>query len=131
MIVNAETSTGVLQPLEEIAKIVHQYGGLFLVDCVTSLGGMPVRIDEIGMDIAYSGTQKCLGCPPGLAPITINPRAIDVLHKRKSKVTSWYFDITAIEHYWGNERTYHHTAPISMNYALRESLRMVYEEGLE
>ncbi len=131
MIINAETSTGVLQPLEEISKIVHQFGGLFLVDCVTSLGGMPVRLDEIGVDIAYSGTQKCLGSPPGLAPITVNPNAIEVLHKRKSKVTSWYFDINAIEHYWGSERTYHHTAPISMNYALRESLRMVYEEGLE
>lgn len=131
MIVMAETSTGALQPLEEIAKIVHQHGALLLIDCVTSLGGIPVKIDEVGIDIAYSGTQKCLACPPGLAPLTVNDRAIEVLHQRKTKVPSWYFDITAIEHYWGAERTYHHTAPISMNYALRESLRLVYEEGLE
>jgi len=104
---------------------------LLLVDCVTSLGGMPVKIDETGIDIAYSGTQKCLGVPPGLAPLTINPRAVEALHARKTAVPSWYFDITAVEHYWGPERTYHHTAPISMNYALREGLRMIQEEGLE
>ena len=131
MIVMAETSTGALQPLNEIAKIVHEFGALLLVDCVTSLGGMPVKIDETGIDIAYSGTQKCLGVPPGLAPLTINPRAVEALHARKTAVPSWYFDITAVEHYWGPERTYHHTAPISMNYALREGLRMIQEEGLE
>lgn len=131
MIVMAETSTGTLQPLEEIAKVVHQFGSLLLIDCVTSLGGMPIKIDDVGVDIAYSGTQKCLGCPPGLAPITVNERSMNVLRSRKSKVPSWYFDITSIEHYWGEERTYHHTAPISMEFALRESLRLVYEEGLE
>jgi len=131
MIVMAETSTGVLQPLKEISKIVHQYGALLVVDCVTSLGGMSVAVDEIGIDIAYSGTQKCLGCPPGLSPITINYLAREMIHKRKTKNPSWYLDISLIESYWGNDRTYHHTAPISMNYALRESLRLIQEEGLE
>jgi len=129
--VMAETSTGTLQPLEEIAKIVHSHGALLLVDCVTSLGGVPVRIDDTDIDIAYSCTQKGLGCPPGLAPVTIGPRAVEMLHRRKSKVPSWYFDLTEIEHYWGSERSYHHTAPISMCYALREGLRLVMEEGLE
>lgn len=131
MIVMAETSTGVLQPLEEISKIVHQNGALLLVDCVTSLGGMPVAIDEIGIDIAFSGTQKCLGCPPGLSPITINDHAREVLQKRKTRIPSWYLDMSLIESYWGDDRTYHHTAPISMNFALRESLRLIQEEGLE
>ncbi|MBE0688336.1 MAG: alanine--glyoxylate aminotransferase family protein [Anaerolineaceae bacterium] len=131
MIVMAETSTGVLQPLEEITKIVHENGALLLVDCVTSLGGMPVTIDKLGIDIAYSGTQKCLGCPPGLSPITINNLAREKLHTRKSQIPSWYLDISLIESYWGKERTYHHTAPITMNYALRESLRLIQEEGLE
>ena len=131
MIVMAETSAGTLQPLEEIAKVVHQYGGLLLVDCVTALGGVPVRIDATGIDIAYSGTQKCLGVPPGLSPITINNKAAEILHNRRTKIPSWYLDLSEIEHYWGSERTYHHTAPISMIYALREGLRLVYEEGLE
>lgn len=131
MIVMAETSTGTLQPLDEIARVVHQYGGLLLVDCVTAFGGVPVMIDETGIDIAYSGTQKCLGVPPGLSPMTINDKATEVLHNRKTKMPSWYLDLSEIEHYWGSERTYHHTAPISMNYALREGLRLVQEEGLE
>jgi alanine-glyoxylate transaminase/serine-glyoxylate transaminase/serine-pyruvate transaminase len=98
---------------------------------VTSLGGCPVRVDDWGIDACYSGTQKCLSCPPGLAPITFGPRAVDVLRHRKSKVRSWYLDLTMIEKYWGAERVYHHTAPISMNYALYEALRLVEEEGLE
>ncbi len=129
--VHAETSTGALTPLEGMAEVIHNHGALFLIDCVTSLGGVPLKIDEWGIDIAYSGTQKCLSCPPGLGPLTVGERARDVLKKRKTKVPNWYLDLTMIEHYWGDERTYHHTAPISMNFALREALRLVYEEGLE
>jgi len=130
-LVHAETSTGALQPMEGMSEVVHRYGGLLLIDCVTSLGGVPVKIDEWGVDIAYSGTQKCLSCPPGLSPLTIGEQAREVLNKRKSTVKNWYLDLTLIERYWGDNRTYHHTAPISMNYALREALRLVYEEGLE
>lgn len=129
-IVHAETSTGALQPLEEIAEVVHKHGALLLVDAVTSLGGVPVRMDQTGIDICYSGTQKCLSCPPGLAPLAINERAEEVLKARKTPVANWYLDMTMIQKYWGSERTYHHTAPISMNYALREALRLVEEEGL-
>ena len=130
-VVHAETSTGVLQPLEEISRIVHEHESLLLVDAVTSLGGAPVKIDDIGIDACYSGTQKCLSCPPGLSPVTFNERAIDIVRKRKNKVQSWYLDLSMIEKYWGSERVYHHTAPISMNYALYEALRIVLEEGLE
>ncbi|HVO94047.1 MAG TPA: alanine--glyoxylate aminotransferase family protein [Terriglobales bacterium] len=129
-LVHAETSTGVLQPLDDIAKLVHDSGALLLVDAVTSLGGAPVRVDELGIDACYSGTQKCLGCPPGLSPVTLNERAVEILRKRKTKVQSWYLDLSMIEKYWGSERVYHHTAPISMNYALHEALRIVLEEGL-
>lgn len=130
-VVHAETSTGVLQPLQPIADLAHAHDALFLVDTVTSLGGHPVQVDEWGIDVCYSGTQKCLSCPPGLAPITLNARATEVLHRRRSKVQSWYLDLSLVERYWGQERFYHHTAPISMNYALREALRLIYEEGLE
>ncbi|MFC2026221.1 pyridoxal-phosphate-dependent aminotransferase family protein, partial [Chloroflexota bacterium] len=130
-LVHAATSTGALQPLEGVGELVHTYDGLFLVDCVTSLGGVPVRIDEWGVDIAYSGSQKCLGCPPGLAPLTISERALEVLSNRKTSVKNWYLDLTLVNKYWGENRTYHHTAPITMNYALREGLRLIYEEGLE
>jgi len=130
-IVHAETSTGVLQPLEEISEIVHRYGALLLVDAVTSLGGVELKVDEWDIDACYSGTQKCLSCPPGLAPLTFGPRAEEVLRNRGTPVGSWYLDLSLIQRYWGKERTYHHTAPISMNYALREALRLVYEEGLE
>jgi alanine-glyoxylate transaminase/serine-glyoxylate transaminase/serine-pyruvate transaminase len=130
-LVHAETSTGVLQPLDEIAKLVRSDGPLLLVDTVTSLGGAPVRIDELGIDACYSGTQKCLSCPPGLSPVTFSERAVQVVRSRKSKVQSWYLDLSMIEKYWGSERVYHHTAPISMNYALHEALRIVLEEGLE
>jgi alanine-glyoxylate transaminase/serine-glyoxylate transaminase/serine-pyruvate transaminase len=130
-VVHAETSTGVLQPLDDIAKLVRESGALLLVDAVTSLGGAPIRVDELGIDVCYSGTQKCLGCPPGLSPVTFSDRAVEVVRQRKSKVQSWYLDLSMIEKYWGSERVYHHTAPISMNYALHEALRLVLEEGLE
>jgi alanine-glyoxylate transaminase/serine-glyoxylate transaminase/serine-pyruvate transaminase len=130
-VVHAETSTGVLQPLEEISRLTHEYDSLFLVDTVTSLGGAPVKVDQWGIDACYSGTQKCLSCPPGLSPVTFNERAVEAVRKRKSKVQSWYLDLSMIEKYWGSERVYHHTAPISMNYALHEALRIVLEEGLE
>jgi alanine-glyoxylate transaminase/serine-glyoxylate transaminase/serine-pyruvate transaminase len=130
-VVHAETSTGVLQPLDEIARAVHERGSLLLVDAVTSLGGAPVRVDALGIDACYSGTQKCLGCPPGLSPVTLSERALETVRKRKSKVQSWYLDLSMIEKYWGSERVYHHTAPVSMNYALHEALRLILEEGLE
>ncbi len=130
-IVHAETSTGAWQPVEEIAKIAHDAGALIALDTVTSLAGVPVEIDGWQIDAVYSGTQKCLSCPPGLAPVSFGPRAIEALNSRKTKVQSWYLDLTMIQKYWGNDRFYHHTAPISMNYALREALALVAEEGLE
>ncbi len=130
-IVHAETSTGALQPLEEISRIVHDAGALLLVDCVTSLGGLPVSIDAVGIDAAYSGTQKCLSCPPGLAPVTFSPRALEAMDARSNAVSSWYLDISMLRNYWGADRAYHHTAPINMNYALHQALRLVLDEGLE
>ena len=130
-IVHAETSTGVLQDLTGLGELVHNKGALLVVDAVTSLGGHPVGVDRNGIDVCYSGTQKCLGAPPGLAPITFSERALERVRARKSKVQSWYLDMTMVEKYWGSDRTYHHTAPISMNYALREALRIVCDEGLE
>jgi alanine-glyoxylate transaminase/serine-glyoxylate transaminase/serine-pyruvate transaminase len=129
-VVHAETSTGAWQPLEDIAALARAHGALMLADCVTSLGGVPVEIDAWGIDLAYSGTQKCLSCPPGLSPLTFGPRALEVLRARKTKVQSWYLDLGLLAQYWGEERVYHHTAPITMNYALREALRLVAEEGL-
>src|SRR5262245_61402957 len=130
VLVHAETSTGVWQPLTEASRLAHEHGALFVVDCVTSLGGCPVEIDRVGIDAAYSGTQKCLSCPPGLAPITFGQAALTALRARTRPVQSWYLDLSMIEKYWGAERVYHHTAPISMNYALYEALRLVVEEGL-
>ena len=130
-IVHAETSTGVLQDLTGLADMVHAKGALLIVDAVTSLGGHPVSVDRNGIDVCYSGTQKCLGAPPGLSPITFSEHALDRIRARRTKVQSWYLDITMVEKYWGSDRTYHHTAPISMNYALREALRIVCDEGLE
>ena len=130
-IVHAETSTGAKQPLEEIARIVHDAGALLLVDCVTSLAGIPVEIDRLQIDAAYSGSQKCLGCPPGLSPVTFGPKALQAMDDRKKKVSSWYLDIGLLRNYWGNNRAYHHTAPINMNYALHQALRLVLAEGLE
>jgi alanine-glyoxylate transaminase/serine-glyoxylate transaminase/serine-pyruvate transaminase len=130
-VVHAETSTGVLQPLEEISKLAKEYDALFLADTVTSLGGAELAIDDWGVDISYSGSQKCLGCPPGLAPFTVNKKALDVVTNRSTKVPSWYLDLSLLSTYWTNDRFYHHTAPISMVYALYEALRLVLEEGME
>ncbi len=131
-IVHAETSTGVLQPLEEISKIVHDAGALLLVDVVTSLGGTDVRMDDWGIDAIYSGTQKCISAPPGLSPVSFGPAAVEVMDKRKTKVQSWYLDLSMVRKYWaGAKRAYHHTAPISMVYALHEALSLIFEEGLE
>jgi len=130
-IVHAETSTGVRQPIEDVSQLVHDHGALLLLDTVTSLGGIAVKLDEWQVDLCYGGTQKCLSCPPGLAPVSFSPRAMDALHSRKRKVQSWYLDMSMVERYWGQERFYHHTAPINMNYALREALRLIHEEGLK
>lgn len=131
-LVHAETSTGALQPgIAEIATAAHRNGALLVLDTVTSLGGLPVEIDAWGVDVAYSGSQKNLSAPPGLAPLTVSPRAREILRNRNTPVGNWYLDLSLLDKYWGNERTYHHTAPITMNYALREALRIVAEEGLE
>ncbi len=130
-VVHAETSTGALQPVEEIARIVHDQGGVLILDTVTSLGGVPLLVDEWDIDVSYSGTQKCLGCPPGLGPITLGPRAEEKLKSRKTQVPNWYLDLSMVQKYWGKERTYHHTAPITNVYGLYEGLRIVAEEGLE
>jgi alanine-glyoxylate transaminase/serine-glyoxylate transaminase/serine-pyruvate transaminase len=130
-VVHAETSTGVRQPLPEIVKIVKDAGALMMLDCVTSLGGAEVTLDAWGIDAAFSGTQKCLSCPPGLAPLSFNEAAVAKLNSRKSKVPSWYLDLAMVGDYWGSARKYHHTAPINMIYALREALRIILEEGLE
>jgi alanine-glyoxylate transaminase/serine-glyoxylate transaminase/serine-pyruvate transaminase len=129
-IVHAETSTGAHQPLEEISKLVHDAGALLLVDAVTSLGGTELKVDDWKIDACYSGTQKCLACPPGLSPVTFSPAAVGAMEKRKTKVQSWYLDMAMLRQYWGEDRVYHHTAPINMTYALREALRIVAEEGL-
>ncbi|MER3417133.1 MAG: alanine--glyoxylate aminotransferase [Gemmataceae bacterium] len=129
-IVHAETSTGAWQPLDGLGRLCHEWDALLLVDTVTSLGGVPVEVDRWEADAVYSGTQKCLSCPPGLAPVTFSERAWEAIARRKSKVQSWYLDVTLVQRYWGEERFYHHTAPISMVYALREALRLVAEEGL-
>ncbi len=130
-LVHAETSTGARQPLEGVADLCREFDCLLLIDSVTSLGGVPLMLDEWGVDVAYSGSQKCLSCPPGVAPLTLGPRAVEKLNNRKTKVANWYLDMSMLSKYWGSERTYHHTAPINMNYALREALRLVAEEGLE
>ncbi len=131
-IVHAETSTGVLQPLEEISRMVHDAGAIFIVDAVTSLGGTQVKVDEWGIDAIYSGSQKCLSAPPGLSPVSFGPGALKIMDSRKTKVQSWYLDMSMIRNYWaGAKRAYHHTGPISMIYAIHEALRIVLEEGLE
>jgi alanine-glyoxylate transaminase/serine-glyoxylate transaminase/serine-pyruvate transaminase len=130
-VVHAETSTGVCQPLEDIASIAHNMGALLLVDMVTSLGGMDVALDSIGIDAAYSGSQKCISCPPGLAPISLSPAAVKAIETRNSPVVSFYLDMSMVRTYWSAERKYHHTPPINMIYALREALRIIAEEGLE
>ena len=130
-IVHAETSTGVLQPLDGIGDICRKNNCLFLVDAVTSLGALELLIDKWKIDIAYSCSQKGLSCPPGLSPITINKRAEDKLSSRKSKVPNWYLDLSLLNKYWGSDRVYHHTAPVNMNFAIREGLRLIAIEGLE
>lgn len=132
-IVHAETSTGALQPIEAISKIVHDAGMLFLVDAVTSLSGHQLKVDEWKIDGIYSGTQKCLSCPPGLSPVSFSPAALEVMDKRKTKVQSWYFDVSMLKAYYSGsgKRAYHHTAPVNMIYALNEALAIVLEEGLE
>lgn len=130
-VVHAETSTGVCQPLEDLAGMAKACGALFLVDTVTSLGGIEVAVDRTGIDAVYSGTQKCISCPPGLAPLSFGPKAMEALKARKSPVVSWYLDMSMVRDYWGADRKYHHTAPINMIYGLREALRIIAEEGLE
>jgi alanine-glyoxylate transaminase / serine-glyoxylate transaminase / serine-pyruvate transaminase len=130
-IVHAETSTGVRQPLEGVGELCRQYDCLLLVDSVTSLGGVPLHLDEWGIDLAYSCSQKGLACPPGLGPFTIGSRAWEKVQKRKKPISNWYLDMNLLKKYWGEERVYHHTAPINLNYALREGLRLIAEEGLE
>jgi alanine-glyoxylate transaminase/serine-glyoxylate transaminase/serine-pyruvate transaminase len=125
------TSTGAWQPMEAIARVVREAGALLLVDAVTALGGIPVEVDAWQVDAIYAGTQKCLSCPPGLAPISFSPRAMEVILSRKTPVQSWYLDVSLLANYWGQSRAYHHTAPINMTYALYEALRLLHEEGLE
>lgn len=136
-IVQAETSTGALQPIESVSKIVHDAGMLLAVDTVTSLGGHELKVDEWQIDAIYSGTQKCLSCPPGLSPVSFSPAALEKMDARKTKVQSWYLDVSMLKNYYtgggaaSGARAYHHTAPINMVYALREALAIVLEEGLE
>lgn len=130
--VHAETSTGVLSDAKTLTDIAHRFGALVIMDCVTSLGGVPVKIDEWQIDAAYSGTQKCLSCPPGLSPVTFSERAVERIKRRTHKVTSWFLDMTLLMGYWGDgKRVYHHTAPVNALYGLHEALLMLVEEGLE
>src|SRR5262249_31663065 len=128
-IVHAETSTGAWQPIEALGKLCHEFDTLLLVDTVTSLGCVPLQVDDWGIDATFSCTQKGLGCPPGLSPVSFSDRAVEVLNARKTKIQSWYFDLSIVQKYWGGDRTYHHTAPITMVYAIREGLRLLLEEG--
>jgi alanine-glyoxylate transaminase / serine-glyoxylate transaminase / serine-pyruvate transaminase len=133
--VHAETSTGVLQQLAPLREIVDERDGLLMIDTVTSIGAHPIGVDRNRIDACYAGTQKALSCPPGLAPVTFSDRAVEKIRSRKTKVSSWYLDTNLLTAYWGENsgggRAYHHTAPITMNYALHEALRLVAEEGLE
>jgi len=129
-VVHAETSTGVSQPLDGLRGLADACGALLLIDAVTSLGGMPVELDRHGVDLAYSGTQKCLSAPPGLAPVSLSARAGERLSARTAPVQSWYLDLSLIRNYWGGPRAYHHTAPVNQIYALHEALRLALEEGL-
>ena len=130
-IVHAETSTGALQPMDGLGEIARRHDALLVVDCVTSLGGVPVEIDGWGADAAYSGSQKCLGCPSGMAPVTVGPRARGVMAARSRPAHAWYLDLDLLERYWGGAHAYHHTISSTLVYALREGLRLVAEEGLE
>ena len=131
-IVHAETSTGVLNPIIEISELIKKTNSLFIVDAVTSLGGIAVKMDQWGIDALYSGTQKCLSCPPGLSPVSFSDKAVNKLLNRKTKVPNWYLDLSMIANYWsGKQRVYHHTAPINMVYALYQSLYNIIDEGVE
>jgi alanine-glyoxylate transaminase/serine-glyoxylate transaminase/serine-pyruvate transaminase len=130
-LVHAETSTGARQPLEGVGDLCREYDCLLLVDSVTSLGGVPLLLDQWGVDLAYSCSQKGLGCSPGASPFTMGPRALEKLQRRSGKVPNWYLDMTLLGKYWGSDRVYHHTAPINLYYGLREALRLIAEEGLE
>lgn len=130
-VVHSETSTGVCQAIEPLQQIAQDAGALLVVDTVSSLGGIPLEVDAWKIDVCYSGSQKCLACPPGLAPLTINERAMDVLRKRKTPVQSWYLDMSMVEKYWSAERRYHHTPPVNMLFGLHEALRLIQEEGME
>ncbi|MDA0265894.1 MAG: alanine--glyoxylate aminotransferase family protein [Cyanobacteria bacterium] len=130
-LVHAETSTGVKQPMEGIGALCREFNCLLVIDTVTSLGGVPIFLDEWQVDLAYSCSQKGLSCPPGMSPFTMGPRALDKLDSRKTKVANWYLDASLLRKYWGSDRSYHHTAPVNMTYAIREALRLVAEEGLE
>ena len=129
--VHAETSTGVCQPMDGIGELCEKNGCLLLLDTVTSLGGVPLFLDKWKVDLAYSCSQKGLSCPPGLGPFTIGQRAEEKLNKRKSKVPNWYLDVSLLNKYWGSDRVYHHTAPVNMNFGIREALRLLSEEGLD
>ncbi|MFQ6537257.1 MULTISPECIES: pyridoxal-phosphate-dependent aminotransferase family protein [Aphanothece] len=129
--VHAETSTGILQPMEGVGELCRQYGCLLLLDTVTSLGAVPVHLDDWQVDLAYSCSQKGLSCPPGLGPFTMGPRAEAKMEARRGKVPNWYLDVTLLNQYWGTDRVYHHTAPVNMNFGMREALRLLAEEGLE
>jgi alanine-glyoxylate transaminase/serine-glyoxylate transaminase/serine-pyruvate transaminase len=130
--VHAETSTGVVQPqVPELTSIAHEHDAYVIADTVTSLGGVELRVDEWDVDVAYSGGQKCLSCPPGASPLTVNDRTMEKVLGRDTDVRSWYLDLSLLEGYWGEDRSYHHTAPITNVYALREALQLVAEEGLE
>ncbi len=130
-IVQAETSTGAWQPIEQLGKMCHEFNTLLVVDAVTSLGCVPLDVDGWEIDAVYSCTQKGLSCPPGLAPVSFSPRAVEAIGKRKTTVQSWYLDVTMVQKYWSDDRFYHHTAPITMIYAIREGLRLLLEEGLQ
>ncbi|WP_414477795.1 pyridoxal-phosphate-dependent aminotransferase family protein [Prochlorococcus sp. MIT 1223] len=130
-IVHAETSTGVCQPMEGIGELCRKHNALLLLDTVTSLGGVPLYLDKWKVDLAYSCSQKGLSCPPGLGPFTINSRGEEKLSQRSGKVPNWYLDVSLLNKYWGSDRVYHHTAPVNMNFGIRESLRLIAEEGLE
>jgi alanine-glyoxylate transaminase / serine-glyoxylate transaminase / serine-pyruvate transaminase len=130
-LVHAETSTGVCQPMEGIGDLCREYDCLLILDTVTSLGGVPLFLDKWGVDLAYSCSQKGLSCPPGSSPFTMSDRALTKLNNRKSQVTNWYLDMSLLSNYWGQGRTYHHTAPVNMTYAIREALRLLAEEGLQ
>ncbi|HVL90930.1 MAG TPA: alanine--glyoxylate aminotransferase family protein [Actinomycetota bacterium] len=129
--VHAETSTGMRQPVEALSAMARDAGAMVVLDAVTSLAGLPVEVDAWGVDVCYSGTQKCLSVPPGLAPVTFSPRAVEAIAARTTPVQSWYLDVSMLTRYWGSERVYHHTAPISMLFGLHEGLRLVLDEGLE